>query len=85
MNNRGLRIIPWVRINRNEPVRDLTDPLLPVVESSEMVGEDLKKAETNALDTTVQGTSNLALEHLVVTGHTNHLTLLGDAPLLSLS
>ena len=87
MNNRGLRIRgAWeLGINRNEPVGNLADPSLTIVESSEVVGKDLEETETNALNTAIQSTSNLALGHLVMTGQANHLTLLSDAPLLSLA
>ena len=87
MNNRGLGIRgAWVLgINRNEPVGNLTDPTLIVVEPGEVVGKDLDETESNTLDTTIQSTSNLTLGHLLVAGHTNQLTLLGDGPLLSLA
>jgi hypothetical protein len=72
-------------INRNEPVGNLADTLFAVVEPSEMLSKDLEETETNALNTTIQTTSNLTIGHLVMTGQANHLTLLGDAPLLSLT
>jgi hypothetical protein len=66
MNNRGLRIrAGWVLgINRNEPVRDLADPSLSIVETGEMLGEDLEETEPNTLNTTIQDSSDIVLRQL---------------------